>query len=126
MKNILLAISACTLLSSCIVARYDNNEYEALVKTKVLVDKAQEQCPYISERLLDRLEERADVFKVYTKYRAFNEQTHDIAVVIADNIDQLAVRAKEGNISTTYCITKTDLIKLMAEDTLTTLDKKVR
>lgn len=126
MRNLILALGACVTIGACTIAPYDNNEYEALVRTKVLLDSAKLQCPDIRSQVLGRLKEQAKVFEVYTQYRLRNEQTYDIAVVIADEIDQLATRAEQGDMSMLYCVNKTDLISFMIEDTLSTLDRKNR
>lgn len=113
-----------TALTACTVSGFDNNEYNELIRTKVLLDRATNQCPNISSALASRLEEQVQIFKTYTQYRSRNEDVHNIALVISDNVEEFIHRAETDKMTVSYCITKTDFISFMIETGLETIDKK--
>jgi len=129
MKRILVLITALFVTAGCTTTAYfDNNEYATLVQLEVMSRATHQSCPVPSRVMqsLSHMMYEAEYFYTYTKYRTKNNETHQIASIILENIKELGSRYQGDVPSTVYCQQKTDLLTKTIQTGLEGVQSKVK
>lgn len=131
MNKIILPLTFVVFLTGCqmLAPKYDNNEYEFLVRmetnARLLVDEC--STPELAEARLERMRHLSEVFFTYTFYIPHNDDTFEIAKILKTNIIELHSKYEdEGSPSRAYCGIKSKVMIETTQRALEAVGSKVR
>jgi len=110
--------------------KYDNNEYEMLVRFAVKTEMLKESCdnPEQVQLLLSDLTYESRVIDLYAEHTPANAEVATVTKILADDIKQFKAalaRTKTGH-SRIYCKRKADIIYKKVDEVIKTVPKKLR
>ena len=130
MKKLLLIASFAVILAGCgaIPQKFDNNEYEMLVRFAVTVEELNEQCDDANaiRMALPLIRKESRIIELYAENTPRNNEVHQVAKILAADIKQLTVHYGLKLHNKTYCKRKTDFIVKKAKTMLKAIPKKKR
>ncbi len=117
MKKLLISGLLVTLLAGCgsFGALLDTNEYE---RYTIITYTAEQAVPYCGtdqvEPFIKQLQTETGFVELYTKHMPYNEDSHQIALILQSQATDLYAHYKKG-MSTVYCQQKLGIIKQGSE-----------
>jgi len=112
-----------------IAPKYDNNEYELLVRLEVDSRLLVADCedPELVRARLRSMVDTSEMFFTYTFYIPHNDDTYNLAQIVRKNISELDARyKKESPPSRTYCGIKARVLIENTQRALEAVGSKVK
>ena len=128
MKNVIASFLLSTLLVGCATAKFDSNEYDSFSQVEALSRVAVEHCNNFEMEsvFVEALRIDMEHLVSYTKYLPHDKDTHNIAIVLKDQMVEMEKRYKADTPSEYYCQSKLKIFNDGVNRAMKAMIKKVK
>lgn len=117
-----LLLSGCSLLPQ----QFDNNEFHLLATIETEARLMNCQSYKSVNYSIDILHYKTELLTTYTKYTPKNNELHEIAKILRDDINELKYQHDIGDSDVVYCSYKKHFLINKVQQALKTTGKKIR